>query len=53
MSLQSTGRTPRDMINYAVKSMMVKSGKPKLFNSIVAVDKQTVLSSLTRDTSSG
>jgi hypothetical protein len=41
-----------NMVNYAVKKIMMgKSDKPKLFNSIVAVDKQTVLSSLTGGTS--
>jgi hypothetical protein len=41
-----------NMINYAVKkTTMGEKGKPKFFNSMDAVDKQTVLSSLTGDTS--
>jgi hypothetical protein len=41
-----------NVINYAVKKIkMGKSNTPKLFNSMVAVDKETVLSSLTEDTS--
>jgi hypothetical protein len=42
-----------NMVNYAVKkAMMGKGEKPKFFNAMVSFDKQTVLSSLTGDTSS-
>jgi hypothetical protein len=37
-----------NMINYAVKKLSMGKEKSKLFNAIVTVDKETVLSSLSQ-----